>query len=230
MKIVSWNCNGSFRTKYKYITELNADIYVIQECESPEVFKDEELKKLTKDGIWEKGANKKGLLIFGKEDIVLELLDWEKYGMRVFVPVVVNNSFTLVGIWTTKPAYIEEMYIWQEVNSDKINKEMVLIGDLNSSAIWDAIHNSRTHSEVVRKFKAKGLESAYHFYFDEKQGEETRPTFFLQKNKNKKFHIDHCFASKDKIDTYEVLDERWLAISDHVPIILNTNDVKKETM
>lgn len=34
MKIVSWNYNGKFSEKYKKILELNADIYVIQECEN----------------------------------------------------------------------------------------------------------------------------------------------------------------------------------------------------
>ena len=27
MKIVSWDCNGKFREKFKYILETNADIY-----------------------------------------------------------------------------------------------------------------------------------------------------------------------------------------------------------
>lgn len=39
MKIVSWNANGKFREKYKAILELDADIYVIQECENEGVSK-----------------------------------------------------------------------------------------------------------------------------------------------------------------------------------------------
>lgn len=35
MKIVSWNCNGKFREEFNFIKKLDADIYVIQECENP---------------------------------------------------------------------------------------------------------------------------------------------------------------------------------------------------
>lgn len=35
MKIVSLNCNGTMRHKPETSNTLNADIYIIQECEDP---------------------------------------------------------------------------------------------------------------------------------------------------------------------------------------------------
>lgn len=218
MKIVSWNCNGNFRGKYKRILELDADIYVIQECESPNKFKGE-LVELTSNCIWEKGPNKKGVLVFSKPAVKLSKLPWNNFGMRVFIPVLVNDAFTLIAVWTTKPAYIEEFYIWQSVYDNKINENVVVIGDFNSNAIWDGSHNNRCHSEVVRKFKEKGLESVYHYIFNEEQGLETKPTFFLYKKIDRSYHIDHCFASIKNIESYEILEDGWLEVSDHLPIV-----------
>ena len=42
MKIISWNCCGKFREKFKEIIKYNADIYVIQECEDPSQSKNEQ--------------------------------------------------------------------------------------------------------------------------------------------------------------------------------------------
>lgn len=39
MKIISWNCRGKFREKYAVLEKMDADIYVIQECENPEKYK-----------------------------------------------------------------------------------------------------------------------------------------------------------------------------------------------
>lgn len=36
MKIISWNCNGKFREKFRDILELDADIYVIKNAKTPQ--------------------------------------------------------------------------------------------------------------------------------------------------------------------------------------------------
>ena len=41
------------------------------------------------------------------------------------------------------------------------------------------------------------INSLYHRYFNEEQGKETKPTFFLQRNRAKPYHIDYIFASKE---------------------------------
>ncbi len=219
MKIVSWNCNGAFRKKYERFLELDADIYVIQECESIDSIKGD-LKEIISNSIWEKGANTKGVLVFAKPDVKLEKLEWDSYGMRVFIPIMINDSFPLVAVWTTKPAYIEEFYIWQLVNLKRITDECVILGDFNSNAVWDKGHSERGHSVVVSMLKEKGLESAYHYISGDKQGEEAEPTFHMYRKVEKTFHIDHCFIKPDRIQSYKVLDKSWLEISDHIPIVL----------
>lgn len=79
MKIVSWNCNGKFREKFKYILETNADIYIIQECENPEFYNDTEYKDFAINYIWQGENKNKGLGIFAKENISLNKNNWNSY-------------------------------------------------------------------------------------------------------------------------------------------------------
>ena len=66
------------------------------------------------------------------------------------------------------------------------------------------------------------INSLYHPYFNERQGKETKPTFFLQRNKAKPYHIDYCFVSADLLDKVTKVEigtyENWTAHSDHSPI------------
>lgn len=68
-----------------------------------------------------------------------------------------------------------------------------------------------------------GITSLYHKYWNEEQSKETRPTFFLQKNLNKPYHIDYVFGCEDftsRLKTMEIeVAHKWLGLSDHLPII-----------
>ena len=48
----------------------------------------------------------------------------------------------------------------------------------------------------MRELSEIGIESLYHKFTNEVQGEETKPTFYLQRKIEKPYHIDFCFAPK----------------------------------
>lgn len=62
----------------------------------------------------------------------------------------------------------------------------------------------------------------------EKQGTETRPTFYLQRNKAKPYHIDFIFASNEilsNMSNFEIGEiEKWLRYSDHLPLVCEINN------
>ena len=81
MKIVTWNCNGAFRKKYQEIEKLNADIYVIQECENPENTKGE-YKNWADRFEWYGDNKNKGLGIFAHKGAEIQRLDWQDNGLQ----------------------------------------------------------------------------------------------------------------------------------------------------
>ena len=52
MKIISWNANGKFSEKFPAILEEDADIYVIQECENPEIVNSKEYAEFASNYYW----------------------------------------------------------------------------------------------------------------------------------------------------------------------------------
>ena len=116
MKIVSWNCGGKFREKFQDIIVVDADIYVIQECENPAECKSIAYIEFAHNYLWIGENKNKGLGVFAKNDIQLRENNWQKYCLRNFLSVRVNDLFNLVAVWACKP-YIEEYYIYQREES-----------------------------------------------------------------------------------------------------------------
>jgi len=228
MKIVTWNCNGAFRKTYQEIEKIEADLYIIQECENPEFTKGE-YTNWASSYFWH-GENKhKGIGIFAHNGVEIECLDWQDNGLQLFLPVRVNNQFNLIAVWTKQAnsptfRYIGQLWKYLELHKEKMAADpTVLCGDLNSNKIWDIWDRWWNHSDVVRELNAANIQSLYHLATSEAQGSESAPTFFLHRNLQKAYHIDFAFASEGMFNpqsnTVTVGNHNpWLEFSDHVPI------------
>lgn len=86
MKIVSWNANGKFREKFRKILALNADIYVIQECENPATCKDAEYHTLFEKSLWVGDLPYKGLMVYSlNPSFKLELIGNKTNSVTLFL-------------------------------------------------------------------------------------------------------------------------------------------------
>lgn len=108
-----------------------------------------------------------------------------------------------------------------QVNKTKLNGALIT-GDFNSNTIWDEWDRWWNHSDVVNELEELGIESIYHKLTGEKQGEESIPTFYFQRNLSKPYHIDYVFGAKkftERIKKFEIgQTDKWLKLSDHMPI------------
>ena len=227
MKIVSWNCNGKFSDVFKEIIKENADIYVIQECEDPSKSKVEEYKEFASNYHWVGENIHKGLGIFASDDIKLDLVDLDDGGLRYFIPVRVNDSFNLLGIWTNPNVkykvneYPNEITRYYELHKDSgfFNEDLIMCGDFNCDARLKSTHAKNVY-RMIEKMSEIGLVDTYHYLKEEKQGEESQATFFMYRHLDKPYHLDHVFASEGRINELEIGDEvKWTQLSDHLPII-----------
>jgi endonuclease/exonuclease/phosphatase family metal-dependent hydrolase len=72
-----------------------------------------------------------------------------------------------------------------------------------------------------------GLVSSYHHYYGEAHGTETRPTFYLHRNKRRPYHIDYCFVPEGWASYIQSVQigsyEDWQKHSDHRPLLVDLN-------
>ena len=227
MRTITWNCNGAFRKKFHNLEQFQADILVIQECEDPDRSTDKNYKAWASNFIWSGENKNKGLGIFCSNNIILSNNNWPTNDTKHFISAKVNNDFNIIAVWNhyaNSPnfRYIGQFWKYLQLNKP-LMKKVIIAGDFNSNKIWDEWDRWWNHSDVVRELHEINIRSLYHEHFKEVQGEEKTPTFYLQKNIQKPYHIDYAFADKisfPKIRKFEIgQKEDWLALSDHLPII-----------
>lgn len=209
MRIITWNCNGAFRKKAEFILKCNPDILVVPECEHPDKLKFKNEKFKPTDSLWFGiNQNKKGLGIFSFSDYRITLISEYNPNFRWVIPIAVTggqHDLMLYAIWTNNPddkdgQYIEQ--VWKAIHFYDVLLTLnttLFIGDFNSNSIWDRPKRAGNHSSVVKYLEEKNIYSTYHVYHKQQQGKENHPTLYWQKNKNKPYHIDYCFASAELI-------------------------------
>ena len=229
MRIVSWNCNGAFRKKLHLLEELNADVFVIQECEDPTRTQDVLYQQWSANHVWAGDNKNRGLGVFARPGVRLEPLALDPGGLQLFLPLRVDE-ITLLAVWTKEAdsptfKYIGQLYKWLQLHKNHLaTQKAIVIGDLNSNACWDIWDRWWNHSDVVKELERLGLHSLYHAEAGEAQGVESQPTFFLHRKLEKPYHIDYAFLSEMlMLGAHLTIGaaEHWLEHSDHLPLIVD---------
>lgn len=231
MRLVTWNCNGAFRRKFEQLDALNADILVIQECEDP-AQSTAAYRAWAGTHAWVGYGKNKGIGIFPRRGQSIERLAWADNGFELFLPVSVGGNVDVLGVWTqrstsSKFGYIGQFWHYLQAHKAQLRPNTIIAGDFNSNTIWDKPRRVWNHSDCVRELDDLGFRSLYHYVLSEEQGQEIHPTFYLHRHVAKPYHIDFIFAHLDRLGENAV-DARvgnvddWLALSDHMPITVDT--------
>jgi exodeoxyribonuclease-3 len=239
MKLIQWNCQGSFRTKNQRILSLKPDILLVAECECSEKLKFGKLTPEPNDHYWYGENTNKGICLFSYSDYKIELLDSHNSRFKYILPYKVSNTkeaFILFAIWAMNDKenwvarYIGQVWLAINYYTELFREPTILFGDFNSNKIWDYKERVGNHSDVVRFLEDFNIKSLYHEKTGVEHGKEVDPTFFMFRKENKPYHIDYCFASeyfrKQEYEFHVGKYNEWCDLSDHAPIIVRFDDIK----
>ena len=209
------------------LQKYNADIIVCQESEKLEsdFFKGYHYQ-------WTGKNIHKGIGILSKKypySIIKELNE----NLIFYLPASFND-FNLMNVWThTKadkfgPDATENIIKALDFYKDWIasKKKAIIVGDFNNSIVFDEKYNWTAKFVDIKNYLYDlNFTSAYHSYFNEEFGNESKATLFLTKNRDKIYHIDYAFIRGFKIKNIEVGDcSDWINHSDHMPLIIDIED------
>ncbi len=226
MRIVSWNCGGGFRKKAASILVLEPDLLIVQEITESDAGQVE-----ARAAHWVGLPGRKGVAVFGFADQPCVVADVRPTDLRWFLPVHWNGLFILASwahVVTPTRRYVRVMHeALDHYQSFLRAQPSIIIGDLNSNTVFDHKHRGKSHTDLVARLDVMGMSSAYHRASGEAHGQETTPTFFLYRHRDKPYHFDYVFGSNDLLDDARLwisaVDD-WISLSDHLPLILDLPD------
>lgn len=243
MRIVTWNCAMRLREeKADALDSLDPDIAVVPECSRrhAEAYASSRgYSWLWRDGredaLEGSGRQSKGLGVFVRGLSALTLADEHEAEFSLLLPVRVRGALSanLLAVWTKDHAlgkeYSHAAGVCRAVEryGDFLSHPSALmVGDFNSNVIWDKMR-TLNHSEADRRLRNAGLSSAYHSFFSEGQGAETRPTHYFWRRRDRPFHIDYCYVPQEWVSGINSVAvgsfDEWVPMSDHCPVIVDVS-------
>ena len=237
MNIVSWNCNGAFRDKYKFLAAYQPDVAVVPESESPCYLSKNSKNFSSMSHVWNGFSSFRGLSIFTFNGYRAKIADFYDSRFSLVLPVMIFNAtacFLLVAVWTKFVGKMKESYVAQAYNAvcfyeKYFDDNTLIMGDFNSNKIWDNTSGNRVaHDALVQKLEGKNFGSVYHELRQEPQGAETQPTQYQYRHKSRPNHIDYMFMNKNRMRDINAFSigsyNDWQGKSDHMPLFMNVKD------
>ena len=180
MRLVTWNCcRGPAPSKLSVLADLSPSVSVIPECPQPVD---------TDSMLWFGNNPRQGIAVAASGPYRISPAETlETYRPDAFpVQVTGPTSFLLLAIWSQRNPdfrYVRAVIRAVEIYRDLIvSQPTVIAGDFNSNTIWDYKRPpTQNHSGLVQQLTSLGLVSAYHHFFGEAQGAESRPTLYLRR-------------------------------------------------
>lgn len=220
---------------------LDPDIAILPECANEEILRAKSGLLMPESSMTWLGRYKhKGLAVLGLGEYTVQFAPNVDPRLEWVAPIEVSGpvDFRLLAVWASnhraevhhpddpdcpQPAMALAVYRdWVAASPT------VMAGDFNHNVFWDRPTSRRNHQRTLQACQSAGLVSAYHEWFRETQGFETRPTHYWRDRTadGPRFHIDYVFipsAWTTRLRYVEVgaFDPWIMNWSDHVPVVVD---------
>jgi exodeoxyribonuclease III len=226
VKIVTWNCcRGDAAAKLDALAVLAPDVAIVQEWARPAA-------PGGRQCVWFGGNPLQGVAVVAANGFEVEAVTGAVAGAPSAFAAKVSGptSFNLLAVWAQRaPTYARAVLdALEEHRSFLLEGPSVVAGDFNTSNVLAKTVRSSGHGDIVRLLDELGLASAYHYFFGEEHGGESRWTRYFQWNELKPFHIDYCFVPRAwlgrirKVAVGSYAD--WAKESDHRRLVVDIAD------
>jgi exonuclease III len=222
MKLVTWNCcRGDRASKLAALAKLTPDVAVVQECARFDA-------PAAGWGVWFGSNPQQGVAVLASNGFQVQALPGTDSASAYAAKVSGPTAFHLLAVWAqSTPTYARAVLdALEEHRAFLLEGPSVVAGDFNTNTVLSKSVRGGGHADIVRVLEQDfGLVSAYHQFFKEEHGRESRPTHYWRWDESKPFHIDYCFVPKiwsGRVRSVTVGTYRdWAEQSDHRPLVVD---------